>query len=181
MSTFTKDHLSLEERAKSRIRETLTKYGCKVEDISIDSILSLKRVDSDIKKVFKEYEGSKFDLLIARAKTGEFYLGECKGKTRERYRNVVNINSYDVYYKFVSLPFPFLYFVWIEKSDRIYRHTIVDPKNFERSYMSGHYVYLIPYDLLHVIKPDDFKRLDAWLKWNIGKKDWLKQIWEALS
>lgn len=180
--TFTEKTLSLEEKAKTQIIRVLERYGCKVMDISIDKILSLKPVYSDIKKAFKDYKGSKFDLLIARNKTGEFYLCECKGKSFDSFRNIVNVNSYDVYFEFASLPFPFVYFVWIEENGLIYTHSIVNPKDFERSYMRDKEVYRIPLELMHEIKPSEFERIDAWLRClPIDKKHWLKQIWEALS
>ena len=158
---FTEERLSLEERAKRRVIEALKEHGCKVLRSEISKIISLKDFDSDTKKALKDFLGTKFDLFVTRKGTGESYLVECKAKSEERFKNWVNVVEYDAYYKFVSIAFPFLYFIWVEETDKIYKHEVVDPRDFEsRVDRYGKPVYLIPENLIHEIKPSSEDKLD---------------------
>lgn len=155
----------LKEKAKSKIIEVLKRHGCKVRDSKIDEILSLEDLPSVITKAFKEFLGTKFDLFVARTETGEYYLAECKGKSKEHFKNWVNVVEYDAHHKIASLPFPFLYFIWIEETDKIYKHEVVNPKDFEgRDDSYGKSVYLILEKLVHEMKPSSEDRLDLWLR-----------------
>jgi len=162
---FTEERLSLEERAKRRIIDILQKFGCNVLDSKIDKSLSLQDVPPDLKRIFKDFLGTKFDLFVARAKTGEYYLVEVKAKSSERFKNWVNVVEYDAYYEIASLPFPFLYFIWVKATDKIYRHEIVNPKDFKRGEdRYGKPVYLIPRNLIHEIDLSLLDKLNVWLR-----------------
>lgn len=175
---FTPKRLLLEEQAKKRIVEVLEEYGCKVRDIKIDETLSLTEFDSKTKRAFKEFLGTKFDLLVARAKTGEYYLVECKGKSKEAFKNWVNVAEYDAYFKIASTPFPFLYFIWVKETNEIYRHEITNPQDFKVKHdRYNKPIYLIPEELIHAIKPSWLRRLDVWLR--LKPKDiekWIKEM-----
>jgi len=173
--TFTRKRLASEKKAKRRIIQVLRQHGAKVLDSKISDIASLKSVDSETKKVFKEFLGSKFDLFITR--NGEHYVAECKYKSKEFFRNWVNVVEYDAYYKIASLPFPFLYFIWVEETDKIYRHEVVNPKDFERrTDRDGKPLYLIPQDLIHEIKPSWVKPMNVWFQWKSKDiEEWFKR------
>jgi hypothetical protein len=163
MSTFTKARLEKERMAIERVKRALESYGCAVFELAIPEQLSLTEFkEAKIKRALALLPSTKFDMLASR--DNEHYLVEIKAKSKEAWKNWVDRSAYDIYYKIASLPFPFLYFIWVEETDKIYKHEITNPKDFERGYDSkGKPIYLIPENLIHEITPDFAKRIDAWL------------------
>jgi integrase len=165
MSTFTKERLEKEQIAINRVKHVLESYGCHVFPLLIPEQLSLTEFENEkLKRALALLPSTKFDLLVSRLKPKpEYYLVEVKYKSRESWKNWVDSASYDTYFKIVSLPFPFLYFVYVAETDRIYRHEVTNPKDFERGYDSaGKPIYLIPESLIHEIDPNFAKSIDAW-------------------
>jgi len=160
--SFTPERLEKEDKAKKRIVHVLREHGAKVLDSEMPKVFSLKSVDAETKKSLKEFLGTKFDLFITR--NGEHYLAECKYKATEQYKRWVNVNSYDAYYEIASIQFPIVYFIWVEETDKIYRHSITNPVNFERNNdRYGKQIYLIPEDLITEITPSYFNLINSWM------------------
>jgi hypothetical protein len=72
MSAFSIERLSLEEKAKLKVMLFLESLGCKIIDLKINKILSLKSFDFETKKMFLEYKGTKYDLLVTRKRQKSF-------------------------------------------------------------------------------------------------------------
>lgn len=175
---FTKERLEKERKAIERVKQVLEAYGCHVFPLLIPEQLSLTEFEqAKIKQAFALMASTKFDMLVSR--DNEHYLVEIKAKSREIWKNWVNRSDYDTYYKIASLPFPFLYFIWIEETDKIYKHEVTNPKDFERGYDSaGKPIYLIPENLIHEIKPDFAKRIDAWFRLKRIDDKLIRQFYE---
>ena len=130
---FKEEWLSLEERAKKKIKAVLEKCGCRIIDSKIPKEFSLRDIPVERKRAMIEFVGSKFDLLISRHDPyREYYLCECKGKSWDSTKTWVNQEDYDKYWEIASLPFPFLYFIWTEDLDKIYRHEVTNPEDFRK-------------------------------------------------
>jgi len=166
MSTFTKEKLSLESEGKKRIEALLEAHGFRILDMSIPEDISLTEFkDLDFKGKLGLILATKFDFLVSRKERNEFYLVECKAKTLERFKGWCNVTDYNSYYMISSLPFPFIYLVWCKDIDKVYRHDVTDPSNFEVIVdRKEQQVYLIPENLFHEVAPDWLKTLDAWCR-----------------
>ena len=161
MSTpFIEKDLELEEEAKRHIIALLEKYGCKTLDLSEPKELSKTPFPIPLKKAMKNCLKTKFDLFVARTHLNEWYIVETKGKRLEKWKTWVNQNSYNAYWKIASFPSPFLYLIWIKENNKIYRHDVIDPKNFEKDFKRRMPIYYIPENLIHEFKPEWIKRLD---------------------
>ena len=161
MKTFTELNLSLEAKARKKVIEMLRRWEFEVIDCSIPKEFSLKDL-KDLAPYFDRVMGFKLDLLASKNKIG--YWVEVKGKSKEKFKGIVNVKHYDFYYKkFIQKKFPFVYFIWVEENDKIYSHDVVDPKNFEKRTYRGRECYIIPDELIRDIQPSHDKRLDAFI------------------
>ena len=162
---FTEDRLSLEEKAKRVIIKTLEKYGCKILRSDIPKAFSLTTLKAEDKPKLAKFLGTKYDLFVSRPDTKEHYLAEVKGKSLDRFKTIVNQVEYNGYWEIARLPFPFLYFVWIEENGKIYRHEITNPEGFRKDYDNqGKPIYYIPESKLHEIKPSWAKAIIMFIK-----------------
>jgi len=162
--TFTPERLSQQEIAWQKVKELLEKYGCRILDMRIPKDLSLKELDADLKQTIGKIKATKFDLLVTRQK--EHYLVEVKYKSKIAFKTWVDKNSYDVYHEMAcKLGFPFLYFVYVDETEKIYRHEVSSPENF-KSFVDRkrQTVYLIPEEKFHEVEPSFTKRLDTWCR-----------------
>jgi len=164
---FTPERLSLEKEAKIRIIENLEKYGYKVlevlpipEDVSLTTITDLK-----VKQALSKLLHTKFDLIIG--KGSEFYLVECKGKSKDAFKVMVNKSDYDAYYEIAKVTDNphLIYLIWVKENKKIYRHEITNPTKFKikpDKYEKD--MYLIPDSLIHEIEPDWVKSISMWFR-----------------
>lgn len=165
MTTPFSDYNSkLEREAVKHITQKFGEYKCLVQDMRLPEFLATIPFIPEQKKLLLEWKGSKYDLIVNRPHTSEFYLVECKGKSKDLFRMWVNKDDYDAYFSFRRDGTPFLYFIWVKENDKIYRHDITTPKDFEEiEDRDGKAVYLIPTDKIHEIDPDEYKRMDMWM------------------
>lgn len=159
--------MEIAEEAVKRITEVFEKYGYSVDDLSVPKLISETTYSIERKRELKEWKGDKFDLWIYK-EGNEFYIVECKGKTFVKHKVWVDIFPYDTYWHFTKMGVPFLYFIWVKENNKIYRHDVVDPKDFKVKKDRG--VYLIPEDFIHEIKPSRLKSADLWASWDSLKK-----------
>jgi len=102
-----------------------------------------------------KFPGLRFDFFIGVKGKDTPYLAEIKGKESYFCRGWVDRDLYNGYYELSNLPFPLLYFVWVKENNKIYRHTITNPENFETKYSGGTVIYVIPPELIHEVKLKD--------------------------
>jgi len=139
----------------------LEKYGCKINDMGVPEEFSLTEFPLNLKPVIAQWVATKTeDAHVLRSDTREFYLLEIKGKEKDIYKNIVNQNEYDVLWDYKKSGAPMLFLIWIKENDRIYRHEIGDPKEYEAAYINRKDVYLLPDASIHEFIPDAVKRLD---------------------
>lgn len=165
-SGFTEENLSLEELAEKKITEFLEKYGTKFKSLRMPKSLSMYSFKDhpEIRIDLKNWLGSKLDSLATRRRTGENYIIEFKGKTKDRDKTIVDKNPYDFYYEMKEFGIPFLYFIYVKETDTIYRHEITNPSKFEVDCINGTEIYRIPEELIHIAKPEENKRLDTCMR-----------------
>ncbi len=110
--------------------------------------------------------GSKYDLMVSRNQ--EFYLVEVKYKSKEIFKNWVDKTPYDEYRRMSEFGVPFLYFIYVEGTDKIYKHSVVNPENFRKGIDSkGKAIYYLPEISIREIEKSFLERIDAWFDWKL--------------
>ena len=147
---FSDHNLELGEEAVNHIIALLEKNGYKIKRNELSREFSRSILPPNQSAELHTFPGLAFDLFIGSKGKETAYLAQIKGKSFDGYKYIVNRDLYDGYYAIARLPFPFLYFVWIRENDKIYRHEITNPENFETGISSdGTPTYLMPDDSIH--------------------------------
>ena len=154
---FSDHNLELGEDAVNHVIALLEKFGYKVKRNELSREFSKSILTPEQAGELHRYPGASFDLFIGTKGRETAYLAQIKGKAKDYYKDMVDKVAYDGYYAIASLPFPFLYFIWIRETDKIYRHEITSPENFE----TREDIYLIPDDLIHLVQLNEDILLSA--------------------
>jgi hypothetical protein len=105
-------------------------------------------------------------------------LIEVKGKGKDKYKTWVNQEDYNIYYEFVSKDVKFLYFIYVDENEKIYRHKVTNPQDFKQDTDSdGKPIYYIPENLIHEAKITDeaLKDLDVCMTVSSLEKSLIKK------
>jgi len=145
---FSDHNLELGEEAVNHVIALLEKFGYNVKRNELSREFSRSILISEEKAELHTFPGLAFDLFIGPKGKETAYLAEIKGKSKEAFKCWVDKDLYENYYAFAKINFPFLYFVWIKETDRIYRHAITNPEKFKTR---DDDVYLIPKELIHEV------------------------------
>jgi hypothetical protein len=148
---FSDHNLALGESAVNHVIELLKKFGYPILRNDLSKNFSRSPLTPEQSGELHKFPGLRFDIFIGVKGKDTSYLAEIKGKSKEKFKNWVDKDLYDGYYELSSLPYPLLYFIWIEETNKVYRHEITNPENFE----TRESIYLIPTDLIHEVQLND--------------------------
>jgi len=153
---FSSHNLELGEDAVNRIINLLKTFGYPILRNELSRTFSQSQLTPEQASELHKLPALRFDIFIGAKGKDTPYLAEIKGKELERFKNWVDKDLYDCYFELVNLPYPLLYFIWIKETDKIYRHEITNPNDFEIiEDFRGALVYLIPPDLIHEVRLQD--------------------------
>jgi hypothetical protein len=145
----------LGEDAVDHIITLLKKFGYPILRNELSNEFSRSPLTPEQSGELHKFPGLRFDFFIGVKGKDTSYLAEIKGKSLESFKGMVDKDLYDGYYEIANLPFPILYFVWVKETNKIYRHEITNPENFETKYSGGTVVYSIPSELIHEVELKD--------------------------
>jgi hypothetical protein len=151
MRPFSDHNLELGEDAVNHVIALLERFGYKVKRNELSREFSRGILTDEQKAELHTFPGLAFDLFIGPKGKETAYLAEIKGKDALVFKRWVNKDLYENYYSIAKTNFPFLYFVWIKETDKIYRHEITNPEKFKTIDDDGTQVYLIPTELIHEV------------------------------
>lgn len=124
MSGFSPENMTLKKEAEDLFRKIFEKYGCKYFDNAEIPPELTNRVftDPEIKKAFAIWLGDKYDFIV---KKGDLIFVDAKCKTRDAFKNIVNVVDYDALWRIAQCGVADVYlYIWVKENNKFYKHKV---------------------------------------------------------